>query len=94
MTFVFPCHGACIGGAAVFGQHGHLLQPKEVVYDDEFIDRRASVIQVAIDARRQHCPDETPFEYLPFKHLQDQYRWSPETFERVIRDYNTRDIGI
>lgn len=80
--------------AAVIGQHGHLLQPKEVVYDDEFVDKRASVIQVAIDARRQYYTDEIPFEYLPFKHTQDQYRWNPETFEYVIRDYNTRDIGI
>lgn len=80
--------------AAVLGQHGHLVQPKEVFYDDEFIDKRASVIQVAIDARRQYYPDETPFEYQPFKQLQDRYRWCPETFESVIRDYNTRDIGI
>ena len=80
--------------AAVIGQNGHLLQPKEVVYDDDFIDKRAGVIQVAIDARRQYYSDEKPFEYLPFRHVQDQYRWSPETFESVIRNYNTRDIGI
>ena len=79
---------------AVIGQHGRLLQPKEVVYDDAFVDKRASVIQVAIDARRQHYADETAFEYEPFKHSVDDYRWNPETFERVIRDYNTRDIGI
>ncbi|MCY4128773.1 MAG: phytanoyl-CoA dioxygenase family protein [Gammaproteobacteria bacterium] len=80
--------------AAVLGQHGHLLQPKEVIYDDDFVDKRASVIQVAIDARRQYYPDESSFEYLPFRHVQDEYRWSPNTFESVIRDYNTRDIGI
>lgn len=80
--------------AAVIGQHGHLLQPKEVVYDDEFVDKRASVIQVAIDARRQYYLDETSFEYQPFKDVAEQFRWSPETFESVIRDYNTRDIGI
>ena len=80
--------------AAVIGQHGHLLQPNEVIYDDEFVDKRASVIQVAIDARRQYYSDETSFEYQPFKDVADEFRWSPETFESVIRDYNTRDIGI
>ena len=34
------------------------MQPAHVVYDDDFIDTRASVIQVAIDARRQVYRDE------------------------------------
>ena len=79
---------------SVAGQHGHLMQPPDVVYDDDFIDRRASVIQVAIDARRHVYPDETPFVYQPLKNQADQYRWSPDIFESVIRDYNTRDIAI
>ena len=79
---------------AVAGQHGHLMQPADVVYDDDFIDQRASVVQVAIDARRQVYRDETPFVYQPFKGAADRFRWCPETFERVIRDYNTRDIAI
>ena len=79
---------------AVAGQHGHLMQPAHVIYDDEFIDKRASVVQVAIDARRQYYRDETPFVYQPFGHLADEYRWSPEIFETVIRDYNIRDIAI
>ena len=29
-----------------------------------------------------------------FVGLQDQYRWNDETYERVIRDYNTRDLAI
>lgn len=79
---------------AVAGQHGHLMQPPEVIYDDDFIDKRACVIQVAIDARRQAYADETPFVYQPFKDAAAQYRWNPATFESVIRDYNTRDIAI
>ncbi|MYD99220.1 MAG: phytanoyl-CoA dioxygenase family protein [Gammaproteobacteria bacterium] len=79
---------------SVAGQHGHLMQPPDVVYDDDFIDRRASVIQVAIDARSHVYPDETPFVYQPLKNEADQYRWSPEIFDSVIRDYNTRDIAI
>ena len=79
---------------AVIGQHGRLMQPENVIYDNEFVNRRASVIQVAIDARHQHYPNEKPFEYEPFKNDVDRFRWSPETFESVIRDYNTRDIAI
>lgn len=79
---------------AVAGQHGHLMQPSDVVYTDEFIDARASVIQVAIDARRQYYGHEEPFVYQPLKDAVEEYRWSPEAFERVIRDYNTRDIAI
>ena len=80
--------------SAVVGQHGHLMQPREVVYDDEFIDKRASVIQVAIDARRQYYFHETPYVYQPYEDLADQFRWNSKTFERVIRDYNIRDIAI
>ena len=79
---------------AVAGQHGHLMQPSEVVYDDEFIDKRASVIQVAINARQQYYQNEKPFDYKPLMDQADQYDWNPETFEKVIRDYNVRDIAI
>ena len=65
-----------------------------MVYDDDFIDTRAGVIQVAINARREVFRDETSFVYQPLKDVADEYRWSPETFESVIRDYNTRDIAI
>lgn len=80
--------------SAVAGQHGHLMQPVHVIYDDEFIHRRASVIQVAIDARSKYYSDEEPFVYQPMKALVDQYRWNPETFESVIRNYTSRDIAI
>ena len=32
--------------------------------------------------------------YQPLKDAADGYRWSPETFDAEIRDYNTRDIAI
>jgi ectoine hydroxylase-related dioxygenase (phytanoyl-CoA dioxygenase family) len=80
---------------SVLGQHGALLQPPEVIYDEDFIFKRSAVVQVAIDARHQYYPDETPFVFQPFVGLEDQYRWNDdETYERVIRDYHTRDISI
>ena len=52
------------------------------------------MIAVAIDARRQQRPDETPFRYQPFVGLEDDFRFDDDTFERVIRDYNTKDLAI
>ncbi len=64
------------------------------VYDDQRIFDRSAVIAVGIDARRQHFADEVPFRYEPFIGLEDDFRFSDETFESVIRDYNTKDLSI
>ena len=80
--------------SSVLGAKGALTNMEPVVYDEARIFDRSAVIAVAIDARRQRFPDETPYAYQPFAGLEDEYRWSPETYERVIRDYNTKDLGI
>jgi ectoine hydroxylase-related dioxygenase (phytanoyl-CoA dioxygenase family) len=79
---------------SVLGQKGALAMAGDGVYTERRIFERAAVIQVAIDARRRHFPDETPFRYQPFAGLEDDFRLTPETFDRVIRDYNTRDLAI
>jgi len=38
-------------------------EAKVVTYDDAYVNRRARVIPLAIDARRQRYPDETPYVY-------------------------------
>ncbi|MGD9752818.1 MAG: phytanoyl-CoA dioxygenase family protein [Acidimicrobiia bacterium] len=63
-------------------------------YDEQRVFDRSAVIAVAIDARRQHLPDETPYRYVPFAGLEDDFRFSEETWERVIRDYNVKDLAI
>ena len=80
--------------ASVLGAKGVLGSEKSDVYDEQRIFDRSAVIAVAIDARRQHFPDEKPYRYQPFEGLEDDYRHGPETYERVVRDYNTRDLGI
>ncbi len=80
--------------ASVIGQKGALSVESNDTYDEGRIFDRSSVIQVAIDARRQRHPDETPFRYRPFADLEDEYRFSEETFNRVIRDYNVKDLAI
>lgn len=64
------------------------------VYDEQRVFDRSAVIAVAIDARHQHVPDEQPYTYQPFAGLEDDFRFGDEAFERVIKDYNTRDLAI
>ncbi len=63
-------------------------------YDEARIDDRSAVIALAIDARQQHRPGEPRFRYEPFAGREDDFRFGEDTFERYIRDYNTRDLAI
>ena len=80
--------------ASVLGQKGALKMNSEDVYDAQRIFDRSAVVAVAIDARRKHVPDEVPFQYEPFAGLEDDFLFNDETFERVIRDYYTKDLAI
>ena len=80
--------------ASVLGQKGMLNMKAGDVYDEQRIFDRSAVIAVAIDARRQQFPNETPYHYKPFDGLEDDFAFNDETFERVIRDYNTKDLAI
>ena len=79
---------------SVLGATGKLGSTETEIYDEQRIFERSSVIAVAIDARRQHFPDEKHYFYQPFAGLEDDYRWNAETYEKVIRDYNLKDLGI
>lgn len=80
---------------SVLGQKAALaIEDTQAIYDEKRIFERASVIQVAIDARHQAFPEEKVFAYQPFAGKEDAFRFTPETFERVIRDYNTKDLSI
>ena len=80
--------------ASVLGARGMLDDRSAAVYDEARIDERSAVIAVAADARRQRFPGETPYVYQPFAGREKDYRWSPESRERVIRNYNLKDLGI
>ncbi len=80
---------------SVLGQKTALSVQKEgVCYDEARIDRRAAVVAVAIDARRQHFPNQRPFVYRPFAGREDDFRFNDDTFNTVIRDYNLHDLAI
>jgi hypothetical protein len=85
--------------SSVLGVEGRLQYKADSVgqgdvYDEQRIFTRSAVIATAIDARAQHLPNETPYRYAPFVGLEDDFRFNDDTFERIIRDYNTRDIFI
>ena len=72
-----------------------VLAEAPVPYDDERIHRRARVIALAIDARRQRYPDEPSFVYQPLAAEADANRWSDAaTRTEVLRDYDLYDLGI
>ncbi len=89
LTFGFHRRRSVLGAKAALS-----LTESNAVYDAQRIFDRASVVQVAIDARHQAFQQEPVFQYQPFAGLEEQFRFTPETFDRVIRDYNTKDLSI
>ena len=79
---------------SVLGARGALSQNSEEVYDEDRVFQRSAVIAVAIDARAQHHADERRYVYQPFAGLEEQFRFNDATFQRVIRDYNLKDLAI
>ncbi|MFT6039390.1 MAG: hypothetical protein ACI9TP_002187 [Candidatus Azotimanducaceae bacterium] len=79
---------------AVLGARGALSQAAGEVYDEQRIFARACVIPVAIDARSQFYPSQSPFNYQPFAGLTDQYGYNDDTKASVIQDYNLKDLSI
>ena len=61
--------------------------------DADFIETRSRLIGLAIDARRQRFPDETPYDYAPFADRIDEFKWCPEA-QAELKDYNLMDLSI
>jgi hypothetical protein len=80
--------------ASVLGQKAVLAVESDAIYDEQRILERAAVIAVAIDSRAKHYPQEKSFLYQPFIGLEDEYRFTDETFQRVIYNYNVKDLAI
>lgn len=89
ITFGFHRRRSVLGAKAGLSMTG-----QNTIYDAKRIEERSSVIPVAIDARRKKYPNEKPFEYQPFAGREDQFRHTPEVMERVVKDYNTKDLAI
>ena len=89
LTFGFHRRQSVLGAKAALA-----MEDDNVIYDEQRVFERSAVVQVAIDARYQDRPDEPRFDYKPFSHLQDDFRFNDETFEQVIKNYHTKDLAI
>ena len=91
VTFVFGFHRR----ASVQGADGlDFRTKKQVHYDDERIHERSRVISLAIDARQQRYPEEPLYVYQPLVGEEEENRWSEETRQTVLKDYNLNDLSI
>jgi hypothetical protein len=88
VTFGFHRRTSVLGASGVLGQEA------AAVYDEQRVDARSSVIQVAIDARANYYPEERRYAYTPFVGREDDYRYCPSVIERVMHDYTLNDLSI
>lgn len=68
---------------------------KAVTYSTDYVLRRARMIPLAIDARRQRFPDEEPFEYEGT--YTGDATWNEQTRAEISREgdeYWQRDITL
>jgi ectoine hydroxylase-related dioxygenase (phytanoyl-CoA dioxygenase family) len=79
---------------SVLGAHGALNEAQDAYYDEQRIDERSQLIEVAIDARAQFYPNEPRFRYQPMVGRQDSLRFTPENWQDVVKDYNLKDLAI
>jgi hypothetical protein len=78
----------------VLGARGSLSEESETYYDETRIDERSQVIGVAIDARGQFYPSEKRFSYQPMNGREHELRCTSENWQKIIRDYNLKDLAI
>ena len=87
-----------VAGKPYYDETRRLIEARGIdgelaIYDSERVRKRSEMIVYAIDARRQHFPDETPHVYRPQADKGERYRWD-EAARPKIKDYNLLDILI
>jgi hypothetical protein len=79
---------------SVLNVRGHSGETNQMItFDAEHVRKRSEMIGYAIDARRQHFPDEIPFRYRPHEEAGETYRWD-DAARIAVRDYSRRDMRI
>ncbi len=77
--------------SSVLGQTGSGIHGTVGPLDEERIARRSRVIGMGIDARRQHNPDEQPFDYAPL--AGHDVRFDDDARDELV-DYNAFDLSV
>lgn len=78
---------------SVLNVRGAGIHAEAATFDAEFIKKRSRVIGLAIDARRQRFPEETPYTYAPLADDKESYVWNAEA-QASLKDYNLMDLSI
>lgn len=84
-TFVFGFHRR----KSVEGIQGWAQR----AYDAEFLDKSSRLIPMAISARSEKYPDESPFTYKPIASMKG-FNWTERSRRAELENYHTRMIGI
>ena len=79
--------------ASVLNVRGAGIHAEAATFDAEFIKTRSRIMGLAIDARRQRFPEETPYTYAPHKGDGESYVWNAEA-QASLKDYNLMDLSI
>lgn len=79
--------------SSVLNVRGAGMHAEAAVMDSDFVDTRARLIGLAIDARRQRFPEESPYNYAPFAQRQDEFVYN-EASQASLKDYNLMDLSI
>ncbi len=80
--------------SSILGAKGALAESADIIYDERRIHERSEVIGVAIDARSKFYPNEARYAYKPLIGEEESLVFNSENWNRVIKDYNLKDLSI
>ncbi len=78
----------------VIGIETSQLDGENEYYTGDRIRQRSRIIDLAIDARKQHFKDEKPFIYKPFVGSAEDNTWCEKNRSELLLNYNLNDIYI
>jgi len=79
--------------SSVLNVQGAGMHCDAMFYDEVLINKRARMINYAIDARRQQYTNETAYFYQPLEKLGEKLSWN-ESAREEVKDYNLYDLSI
>ena len=79
--------------SSILDVHGAGIHAEAATFDEAFIEERSQVIGLAIEARKQRFPQETPYSYAPQAAAQKTFAYNAEA-QAALRDYNLMDLSI
>lgn len=77
--------------SSVLNVRGAGIHAEAATFDENFIRERSRVIGLAIAARKERFPDETPYDYAPFAGKSFTY---DAAAQESLKDYNLMDLSI